>query len=73
MTHFSLTEKRERRNEGGKEGKKRGGKEKRKKGQKEEGKKEKEAKKECKCVCRLKKLLVFYSPPTTTTKITNSD
>ena len=39
MTQFSLTEKRKRRNEGGKEGKKRGGKEKRKRGRKKEGKK----------------------------------
>ena len=40
MTHFSLTEKRKRRKEGGKEGEKRGGKEKRK-----EGRKRKERKK----------------------------
>ena len=52
MTHFSLTEKRKRKEEG-KEGKTRGGKEKRKKGKKE-GRKERRQKKECKCVFRLK-------------------
>ena len=45
MTHFSLTEKRKRRKEGGKEGKKRGGNEKRKEGRKKEGKKERRQKK----------------------------
>ena len=54
MTPFSLTEKRKRRKEGGKEGKKRGGKEKRKRGRKKEEKKERRQKKECKCVFRLK-------------------
>ena len=55
MTHFSLTEKRKRRKEGGKGGK-RGGKEKGEKWKKEGRKERKEAKKECKCVFRLKKL-----------------
>ena len=55
MTHFSLTEKRKRRKEGGKDGEKRGGKEKRKEGKTEGRKERKEARKQCKCVFRLKK------------------
>ena len=52
MTHFSLTEKRKRRREGGKKD----GRERKEEKEEERGRKErKEAKKECKCVFRLKK------------------
>ena len=63
MTHFSLTEKRKRRKEGGK---KRGGKERREEGLKEgrkERKKERRQKKECKCVFRHYQFHIVDSPP----------
>ena len=65
MTHFSSTEKNEKKRAGGKEGKKRGGKERRKEGKKK-GRKERRQKKEYKCVFRHFQFCVVDYPHTST-------
>ena len=66
MTHFSFTEKKKGRKEGGKKERRE-----RKEGWKKEGKKERRQKKECKCVFRHFQFHVVHYPPHP--QSTNSD